>query len=340
MIDTKHGGIRTGTLRLIEEGHAHDAFYGGHLSSHLPMALVALDRLGAAPERIAAFAARYRRKLPPLAAPAGVITEETTGRFLGRPETLGSWVVFFKEAVARDGAEGTTRLWTRRLLPGVGSYAFHGLIRLAYALDGGSEAELVHALAHWAAGYTVLGELPAPAASPVSPSDALAVLKGDAKLLKGRYPGRRIADRMARAAADLETSVLVAAAGEPEMSALASALLGAYAATGDFTVLHGLTACDAFAVLMPYMEDAALGRRYLWQALVCAYLSAGGPAAGAPLKGDETLGWQEIRRRAAAASDEHDIKLTYSCWRQWQRYGDDLYRRAASATLAGVPGPD
>lgn len=334
MIDTTNDGIRGGTARLIEESHAHDAFYEGNLSNHLPMALVALDRLGAAPERIEAFAARYRKKLQPLAAPLDVLTEENAERFLGRPETLPSWVVFFKEAVARDGAERTTRRWTGRLMPGVGSVAFHGLIRLAYALDGGVEAELVHALAHWAAGYAALGDLPAPSAAPTSPAAALASLKGDPRFAKDRFPGRRIADRMARAAADPETSALVAAAGTPELDALASALLGAYAATGDFTVLHGLTASHAFAGLTPYMEDPALARRYLWQALVCAYLSAGGPAAGAPLAGDETWTWEEIRRRAAAATDEHDVKLAYSCWRLWQRYGDDRYRRAASATLA------
>ena len=32
--------------------------------------------------------------------------------------------------------------------------------------------------------------------------------------------------------------------------------------------------------------------------------------------------------------DEHDIKLAYSCWREWQHRGDDLYRRVASARLA------
>jgi len=32
--------------------------------------------------------------------------------------------------------------------------------------------------------------------------------------------------------------------------------------------------------------------------------------------------------------DEHDIKLAYSCWREWQHRGDDLYRRAASARVA------
>ena len=111
-------------------------------------------------------------------------------------------------------------------------------------------------------------------------------------------------------------------------------MLTAYAATGDFTVLHGLTACYAFRGLRPLLDDAARAERYLWQALVCAYLSAGGPSAGSPLKGDETLSWDEIRRRAAAASDEHDIKLAYAAWREWLHYGDDGYRRIAAATLA------
>lgn len=328
--------MNTNTRSLIADGRRHNAFYERDLANHLPMALAALDGLGASEKQIADFAARYEKKLGPVPDAAGVIAPDTASGFLGRPEAYGSWVQFFDAAIARDGVETTAGAWSSRLLPGVGSFAFHGMIRVAYALELGDAAEMARALASWAASYAALGELPPPSSAAATPLEVLTALKGGARFTRRRYPGRRIADRMAAVAEDPETAGIIAAAGAVDIASLAAALLAAYAATGDFTVLHGLTACHAFRVLGPHLDDAARGERYLWQALVCAYLSAGGPSAGSPLKGDESLSWDEIRRRAAAATDEHDVKLAYSAWREWRHYGDDHYRRIAAATLAPV----
>lgn len=322
------------TRSLLETGRRHSAFYQQDLANHLPMTLVALDGLGADDGQIAVFAARYEQKLGPVPPAVGTITRDTADSFLGRAEAYGSWIAFFDGELARDGIEKTAGLWASRLMPGVGSFAFHGLIRVAYALEGGDAAEMARALASWTASYAALAELPSRSASTASPLEALTALKADGAFNRRRYAGRRIADRMAAAAADPETALIIARAGAIDIRSLAEAMLAAYAATGDFTVLHGLTACYAFRGLRPLLDDAARAERYLWQALVCAYLSAGGPSAGSPLKGDETLSWDEIRRRAAAASDEHDVKLAYAAWREWQHYGDDRYRRIAAATLA------
>ena len=40
--------VRAATLRRIEDAHRFGGFYRGYLAHHLPMALVALDRMGAA----------------------------------------------------------------------------------------------------------------------------------------------------------------------------------------------------------------------------------------------------------------------------------------------------
>lgn len=332
------GTLAANTLRLIEDGRRHSAFYGDGLANHLPMALVALDRLGAREAQVSAFAALYEGKLAPMPEPAGLITEESASASLGRAAAFGSWTRFFEGELARAGVQATLRRWASRLLPGVGSFAFHGLIRVAYSLESGSVRELARALGSWAASFETLGELAPLSRSPMSPAQALAALAGDPRFTRSRYAGRLISVRMARAADDPEAKRVLASVGYDQVGVapLARALLAAYAATGDFTVLHGLTACHAFRVLRPFVEDAALGERYLWQALACAYLSAGGPTAGSPLKGNASLAWEEIHRLAAASTDEHDLKLAYSAWREWQHYGDDLYRRVASASLAPI----
>lgn len=331
--------LKPATLRRIEDGRRHSAFYARGLANHLPMALVALDRLGASEARVARFAAGYEKKLEAMPAPIEEITERSAAAYLGRPEALGSWGLFFARELASAGTEAALRRWTGVLMPGVGSFAFHGIIRTAYALESGSERELARALASWAAAYAELGTAPQASASGPSPAQALAALAGDPRFTRRRYAGGRIAERMSRVAADPEAARVIAGAGPFDLGSLAAALLGAYAASGDFTVLHGLTASHAFRMLRPLLADPPLAERYLWQALVCAYLSAGGPAAGAPLAGDDALSWAEIHRLAAASDDEHDLKLAYSAWREGEHYGSEPYRRMASAALAPKPSP-
>lgn len=335
MTNAPSAGIRPNTLRLLAEGHRFSPYYGGYLANHLPMALAALDRMGATDAQIDSFANGYQRKLELLPAAAETITDENFAQFLGRREIVASWIAYFEDSLSRRGAAQTLGLWLDRLMPAVGSTAFHGLLRAAYAVEGGVDRELAHGLASWAADYTELGPLPRFSGT-ASPAEALAALNGDPRFAKRRYAGGSIAVRMSRAAADPELIPLIASVDPRKLDirAQASVLLRAYAATGNFTVLHGVTASLAFRLLLPFVKDADTAQRYLWQALVCAYLSAGGPAAGSPLTGDEGLSWPKIHARANASTDEHDIKLAYTCWREWRDSGDDLYRRAASAALA------
>ena len=99
-------------------------------------------------------------------------------------------------------------------------------------------------------------------------------------------------------------------------------------------MLHGVTGIHAFRILAPYASDPAAALRDLWSALLATYVGTGSPPVlGWGLKGDDTLDWPAIHARAVGRDDEHDIKLAYSCWREWQHRGDDLYRRVASARV-------
>jgi hypothetical protein len=54
----------------------------------------------------------------------------------------------------------------------------------------------------------------------------------------------------------------------------------AYAATGNFTLLHGVTACHAARLLARFARDRDAALRRLWAALVAAYMGEGCPAPG------------------------------------------------------------
>lgn len=328
--------IRAATRERIEAAHRYGAFYRGYLASHYPMALVALDAMGADDAAIDRFGGHYLANLEPIEDAVVAIAPGDEAAHLGSPRAFPEWVAYFEAAIAAEGDERVLALWVGRLLPAFAAGAFHGAIRAAYALEAGSPRELAHALAYWAAAYELLPEMP-PASGELSCDQVLAAVAEDPAFAGKRPAGSNIIERSV-AAARMPRLAAHAASADPariDLDEIARALIRAYAASGDFTLLHGVTGTHAFRLLSPYVGDPDAGLGILWAALLAAYAGAGAPRVeGWGLRGADSLDWPEIHARALDREDEHDIKLAYTCWREWQHRGDDLYRRAASARLA------
>jgi hypothetical protein len=254
---------------------------------------------------------------------------------IGNDPAFQAAVAGLAARVGHEGRDAVLRSELDRLTPGLGSGAFHGAIRTAYALESGSEREMAHALAYWSLAFE---SLPAPPelAGSESPLEVLATIARDRRFAKRRFPGNNIAERLKNAAKHPEFMALVARVDPAKLSidSLAAAAIRVYAASNDFTMLHGVTGTHAFGLLAPYASHPARALGHLWQAVVAAYLGAGSPAAeGDALAGNGALGWKDIHALAIQCSDEHDVKLAYSCWREGARTGDDLYRRVASSRV-------
>ena len=311
--------LRPATLEAIEDAHGFAGTYRGYLSTHLPMAVVALEAMGADDARIAAWAADYSRKLEPINQPAH--------------ELYARWVEFFAARLAQHSPGAVLREWIPRFTPAIGSAAFHCAIRTAYALEAGASAELAHALAYWVVAYQVLPAFSSPGGTK-SPGEVLAAIAADASRAGRRTEGRNIAQRALSASQLPEFAGWVAAAdpARVDLDSLAADVIRAYRASGDFTVLHGVTGTHAARVLSPYLAPEA--PVFLWRAIVAAYVGTGAPTVRGELEGDASLDWPAIHAAAIRCDDEHDIKLAYTCWREWQRTRDDTYRRAASVRVA------
>ena len=312
-----------------------DAEYSNNLSSHLPMALVALARLGADEAGLAAFAQRYATRLR--AAPAA---EPWPGggpwksRF-GDPRAWPAYRSLFNEWIDHEGAPAVLAQALPPLLRGVGAAAFHGPIRTAYALAAGHSNELADALAYWACRWFALGDMPG-GGRERDPAAVLARLQ----IAKPKRP--LIAERMAlvaeqpsftRAAAGLQID------GEttlPQLAALAARL---YAASDNFTVLHLVTSAHAMRVLLPWIEpeEQAVALGHYWLAY-----AAGHAASGLNHNGRTTLPraplepWPALIERALASDDDHLIKLIDSCREQERAYGGAVWREAASRAVASA----
>lgn len=315
-------------LALLDEGAEFDAEYGAELSSHLPMALCALHRLGADAARLRAFAAGYAGRLRPAPAAQAWPAGDAWASRLGDAAAWPAYRDLFGDWLQHEGGPDVLGAVLPRLMQGCGGAAFHGLIRTAYAAQTAHARELAYALAHWACSWVDLRPLHDPAATEADPAAVLRQLR-----LPAQPPaGRLIVHRVAAAAAWPGLAVTVARlhvdADTLERLARGSAEL--YAASGNFTVLHMLTSAHAMRVLLPFVDEPLPAVRAYWHAFAAAWAASGARDRGpAPLRS-----WGEIVAFATASDDEHVIKLVDSCREQQRAYGGDLWRRAASRVLA------
>ena len=142
--------------RLLAHGQRYQPLYRDRLANHLPMALIALERMGAGDTRLSAFASGYEGRLAlrvPLALP--LESRET----LSGEEAFERALMHVQGEIKAHGAEPILRLWLPVLLPGIAASAFHCVIWLAYAVDAQDEPEIAAALAYWITAFEPLAPL-------------------------------------------------------------------------------------------------------------------------------------------------------------------------------------
>lgn len=317
----------------LERSAQYDAEYGGNLSSHLPMALTALARLGADDLRLAAFAEHYASRLRPAPAaepwPDG---EAWQGRF-GDPRAWPAYRSLFGDWIDHEGAPAVLAQALPALMRGVGAAAFHAQIRSAYAVGSGHAHELANALAYWACRWFSLGAAPTQGRE----RDPAAVL---ARLRCAKPKRGLIAERMALVAEPAAFARVAASLRiDPEttLEQLATRAARLYAASANFTVLHLLTSAHAMRVLLPCIEPDAAAETlgHYWLAYAAAHAASGSSDTdGSTLPGVPLRPWPDLVARALASDDEHLIKLIDSCREQERAYGGTVWREAAARAVA------
>lgn len=310
---------------LLARAQSFGPYYpanGLMLSNHLPMALVALERLGGEEARLRHFYDAYVGRLRPAAPPGAASAPDRWRAHLGNASAYAALREAFADLIAARGRGATLRTALPVLVPGIGAAAFHGAIRTAYAIEAANDAELGSALAAWAVSWFRLDAPP-----PAGDRDIAAVLesvRGDAALAYEPRTGTTIASDMLEAAALAGFGEAVARVAPDALTlpALAESALAIYLAEYDFTALHLVTGLHA-ARRLAGCCDSNLIARSLWPLVLAAYVSIGRPVARFDRvhAGDAEIDWATLRQSASACDDEHDIKIAYSAWQEWCVYG-------------------
>ncbi len=310
------------------------------LTNHLPMAQFALFRLGASEADFDRFTNYYidLHKLQSAPPAIGIkLNEENWRDHLGEKKCFSDFLLFFADQLNKLGRTKFLNSYFNPLLGGISSEAFHGLIRLAYGVDSENDGEILSGLAYLAAGYQVLhGPLPNESTTGISLHDqtnSVSEMVSSGQLRLPHLEGI-IVDKMQSISQPEVLAGIFDKLTIPNGTTLrdfADLALNLYLSTKDFTTLHTVTSCHASRIMMAYVENESLYLKYYHQAFLAAYLSIGAPRIAAhetSLQSNEKL-LEEIKAAAQKATDDHDIKLTYTALEEHRAYNNNLYLRAA-----------
>lgn len=312
------------------------------LTNHLPMALVAKQRLGASDDELVRFARRYSRTLVPLDVASDALDEITWRRAIGRRDGSAELRQYFTRRVVEEGVDHTLRQHLPLLWPGLAGAGFHGVIRLAYALEASSPTQIAAGLAYFASVATPLRGLPAVIARS---DDALEILRQQAASGVWSTPTKaQLIDEELRLVAtrdDFDDAVRSWAGAGDAWEQLDNGALAIYVTTNNFTALHGVTGLAALTQLRPFMDDEALVARYAFQALAAAYLSIGAPVLLSSDRLDtfvdeNHLTVDEVRRRGANSDDEHVAKIVYTSLDKFELTDNPLYGAVAARAVPTI----
>jgi hypothetical protein len=314
------------------------------MANHLPMILVALDRLGASRARLEAYFDTYSaaNRLVKVDIPrVGRIDQTNWQEFLGERARETDFRAFFAAEVDRLGALRAQDVYLPALAPGVAASALHALMRLAYANLTADAEDAGVGLAYWATAFLQLGKPGSQVATLQDPLEVLLSLRS--RLI--RMPPKPDMDLLwcfMRATAELPEFATIPGAlimTPQTLPRLRQLSLILFASTMTFEALHAVTGCHWLRLLPPRCPATFDIQSAFWTAIVSVY-----PKIGMPLPLDEEAieamrhapsipDWPEIASAAIGSDDEHDISLTFSTREEWALTDDRLYQVVAAKRL-------
>jgi hypothetical protein len=310
-------------------------------ANHAPMVLVALDRIGGDGARLRDFFDYYRKEKcllppPPRRAALDALTWESAIGHRDRETDLRD---FFIAEVSRLEIEAALARYLPQLAPGVGASAFHGLMRMAYAVLRKDPIEVAMALAYWSACWLTMPA--STGAAPITLDPVEVLLRVSAIDALHHLPQPELLWHNMVIVGQVQEFAPVVdwldVSGDA-MARMAGAAIVLFTATQDFCALHAVTGLHWLRIIRPYSPVHELMLRHFWQGVAALMGKMGFPA----LPDAATLdlwrnfpvpSWSEIEAAATKSYDEHDFSITYSCREEMKLYGDPLYQLAAAKRL-------
>jgi hypothetical protein len=338
--------------------------FGGGLSNHGPMAAEALVALGR-PDEVQPWVDGYLSRLDDAPRVGRSIDDTNWREALGDLARVADWEEHLRRQLVEAPWREVLHRWWPRLLPGIAAGATHGVIRAAHAArslaadqTAARRDELARGLAYWAARYFEIpgaqpaGTLPpdrALAGVPTLPAPAGGLITDRLRQV-GASPGFAPAiaalrrppggvDGVDRGAAsdsgaggdrggDIDTAL-------GDLTRLFAGMLLDHGRAQHIPFIHAVTAPVAVRSILPLLSADLYLPTYeaLWLTGAAIHAGYSGLAEVGSLPAGPAPAPDDLADRAVANGDEHAIKLTEACLREWRHGRDPLYLRVADATL-------
>ncbi|GGF98811.1 MULTISPECIES: questin oxidase family protein [Cysteiniphilum] len=244
----------------LDKVKPYDNYYRGKLATHLPMAFIALNEMGANDCQMQKFFEYYKPKLEIKPARNMMISQDNWQAYCFKEKHFVDLEVFFASEIEKEGVDKVLNKYLPRLSQNLTSAAFHPLIRLAFAIQAESQSEIVAALAYLADACLVITPqlVTNTTSSEKKAFDAFAILEAlrqNGQVIKVHKINGLIADRMRYIDGLSEfNSVFNTLANDHwTLTAIADLSLNLYLRTNNFTALHALTGTQALRVVLPYI---------------------------------------------------------------------------------------
>ena len=314
------------------------------LTNHGPMAAEALVALGRA-DKVIPWVEGYKKRFafgyPEARRP---LTRENWREALGDGDRVTDWTNFFGRELEEAAWPQVLERWSAELAPGLAAAAAHGLIRTGHAVRSlsGRETdlrrrELAAGLGYWAAYYQPLPEAQNAKAERLTPAQAVERVpllptekrSGAGSIMVGL---QRLKDFPPfSGAADLVETTDDASRFLSELTeTFATVYLKNVNRGNVITLVHTITGATAIRSLLPFLSPPTTRRalRYGWQVAAALY-SISGSASPNRLPEAEEIKPDDLTERAAASQDEHAIKFTEACLREYKLNPKPVYLQAA-----------
>ena len=324
---------------VLEKARRDSVEFPYLLANHVPMVLVALDRMGASPERLDEWYTTYRRtnKLVVAPPPVARIDPKRWDEALGDRTRETDYRVYFIGEVERLGIDAAIRHYLPRLTQGMAGSALHPLMRLAYAVLKNDPKEAGTALGYWAACHL---PLPGPTGARAETDDPVAVLAA-MDGVAGAHAYKPETDllwhniRAVAALPDFAPVIDRLRIDAETPKRMAQTALAVFAATMDFSALHAVTGLHWVRLVAPHVDDPLPLYRAFWQVIAALVPKIGFPAlpsaeALQTVRETPAPAWPDIRAAAIASNDEHDVSLVFSASQEELVWHDPLYRVVAA----------
>ncbi len=328
---------------LLKDNQEYELLNGIDVDrNHVSMTLIALYGLGAEPEQMKTYYSSKEKNLSDSIKKDIIdINDENWQQFLSAPESR-SYIRFFIDKIDTKSVDSMLRTYLPKLISGLAAHAYHPLIRLAYGIDIKNDKEVAFAMAYFASTYHQ-GPTAVIDGMPRNLSETLNKLTCDESLKKVVLTGSNIIERIGQIFSNKAFLDILEPLKLDEidpMKTVSGVMLKTFEKIHHFTLLHGITSCHAMRIILPFLSDQKKAVTEYSYSLFAAYLTVllmKKEANNKPLPQNNT---EEgvLKTKAISSMNEHTIKLTYTCFKEYEIYKRPEYLQLISREIL-TPAP-